>query len=307
MNRSCQLVFAFALAITLGALSGCGKPAPRSFEVNGVVRELKPDGRTVLIAHDEIRGYMPAMTMPLRARSTNELAGIRAGDAIRFRLVVTAEESWIEGVTKIGSNAPASRGAPERASATATAQAPATNAPPRLADLLADITFTNQSGQPVSWSQFDGQALALTFLFTRCPLPEYCPRLARNFSGASRKLAAMPDAPANWHLIALTFDPEFDSPAVLRAYGQAYGQDTNRWSLLATSPTNTARVAQLFGLNYVREGGTINHDFRTVIIDAAGDVQAVWPIGGDTTDMLVAELTKAARASRAPVKNSPAR
>jgi cytochrome oxidase Cu insertion factor (SCO1/SenC/PrrC family) len=81
---------------------------------------------------------------------------------------------------------------------------------------------------------------------------------------------------------------------VLRAYGNAYGANSNHWSFLVTSPENTARLARLFGLNYAKEGGTINHDFRTAIVDAAGELQTVWPIGGDTTDLIVSKLREAA-------------
>ena len=90
----------------------------------------------------------------------------------------------------------------------------ATNAAPRLADLVADMVFTNELNQVVRWLDFEGQAIGLTFLFTRCPVPDYCPRLAKNFAAATRKLRALPDAPTNWHLLALTIDPAFDTPAV---------------------------------------------------------------------------------------------
>ena len=209
---------------------------------------------------------------------------------------MAANESWIESVTKSNSG--------EVGAAVPTAP-PATPTPARLAEVIADIAFTNELGHTVRWSQFDGQAVGFTFFFTRCPLPEYCPRLMKNFAGASRKLAVLSGGPTNWHLLALTFDPEFDQPPVLRAYANAYGANPNRWNFLVTSPENTARIARLFGLNYVKEGGTINHDFRTVIVDALGRVQADWPIGGDTTDMLVAELVKAARATNAAADTPP--
>ena len=278
-------------------LAGCTKPAeptaPRAFTVRGTVREVQADERQVIVSHEEIPGYMAAMTMPFRVKSSHDLAGLAGGDRIRFTLHVTADESWIDGIKKLAATTGPAPGAP----AAGSAAAPTPAAPRRLAEVIAGVTFTNELGQTVRWSQFDGQAIGFTFFFTRCPLPEYCPRLAKNFAGASRKLSAMSEAPTNWHLLSLTFDPEFDQPAVLRAYAQAYGADTNRWSFLVTSPEDTVRLAQLFGLNYVREAGTFNHDFRTVILDAPGRLQMIWPVGGDTTDMLVKELLKAARAT----------
>ncbi|MBI3878805.1 MAG: SCO family protein [Verrucomicrobia bacterium] len=284
-------------ALLVLLLAACGEvrkddpAATNTFAVRGVIRELKPDGHAV-IAHEEITNYMAAMTMPFRLRDTNELRGLAPGDAIRFQLHVAAGESWIDGLVKTGRADPAAKssGAPSADEPIS----PSTNAPTTLAEYLSGITFTNEQGRVVRWREFEGQAIGLTFFFTRCPLPEYCPRLSKNLAGASAKLTAMPNTPTNWHLLSVTFDPQFDTPAVLRSYAQFYGADSNRWSFLTAAPGDIATFARLFGLNYERDGGTINHDFRTVVIDAAGGVRAVWPIGGDTTDLLVTEMVKAA-------------
>src|ERR1041384_6344290 len=215
-----------------GLLAGCSKSAgantPRVFTVSGTGREGQADARQGGGAHEEKPGYMAAMTMPFQAKSSHDLAGLASGDRIRFNLHLNADESWIDRIEKL-----AAAGGPVPRAPDADPVAKSSLATPRrLAEMIAEVTFTNELGQTVSWSQFDGQAIGLTFFFTRCPLPEFCPRLAKNFAGASRQLAAMPEGPTNWHLVSLTFDPEFDRPAVLRAYAQAYGADTNRWSFL---------------------------------------------------------------------------
>jgi protein SCO1/2 len=286
LSRALKL---FPLVCWIVAVSGCREATPttREFAVRGVVVEVRADGASAVIRHEEIPGYMAAMTMPFRARHTNELAGLRPGDEVTFRFHVTRDESWIEQVRRTA-RAPAATNS--------TATPPATNAPVRLVDFVGDMVFTNELGQTVRWRDFDGQAIGLTFLFTRCPVPDYCPRLAKNFAAATRKLRARPDAPANWRLLALTIDPAFDTPVVLRNYAALHGADSNRWNLLVTSPENTRRFTQLFGLNYEPASGTIEHDFRTVVVDAAGRVRTMWPIGGDTSDALVAELIQAARA-----------
>jgi protein SCO1/2 len=283
-----------SLVCWVAALCGCREetPSAREFDVRGVVVEVRPGGAGAVIRHEAIPGYMKAMTMPFRAKDTNELAGLQPGDEVAFRFLVTREESWIEQVRRTA------RATVPAATNTSTPP-PATNAPARLSDFVADMVFTNELNQAVRWRDFDGQAIGLTFLFTRCPVPDYCPRLAKNFAAATRKLQARPDAPTNWRLLALTIDPAFDTPAVLRGYATLHGADSNRWSLLVTSKENTLRIARLFGLIYEPAAGTIEHDFRTVIVDAAGGVQAVWPIGGDTSDALVNELIKAARATNA--------
>src|SRR6185503_20252756 len=108
--------------------------------------------------------------------------------------------------------------------------------------------------------EFRGQALAITFFFTRCPIPEYCPRLSRNFEEVSRKLAAMPHAPTNWHLLSISFDPEFDSPEVLKSYAENYHYDPKHWSFL-TGPTNKiGELAASSNLGYQRADRFFNHD-----------------------------------------------
>ncbi len=264
----------------------------RSFAVTGVVEELKPGGQVAVIRHEAISNYMAAMTMPFRVKNPQELTGVRAGDTVRFRLLVTEDESWIEAITKTGAT---------NTIAIRQSDTPAPSVrPPSLAEAIADITFTNELGHAVHWSQFKGEAVAFTFFFTRCPLPEYCPRLSKNFAETSRRLKAMTNAPANWRLLSISFDPEFDKPSVMRVYGSYYQADSNHWNFLATSPSNTARFASLFGLNYRSENGTINHDFRTVVIDAIGRIQAAWPMGGDASDFLVAELIKGAAVTNSP-------
>lgn len=149
----------------------------------------------------------------------------------------------------------------------------------------------------MSLSDFHGQALAITFIFTRCPIPNYCPRLSRNFQEASRKLLARPNAPTNWHFLSFTFDPDFDTPAVLKAYAQRYQYNAQHWSFL-TGPTNQlAELAAESNVKFDRDNGLFNHNFRTLVIDAAGHLQMVFPTGGDLSDALVTEILKAAAAT----------
>jgi protein SCO1/2 len=260
----------------------------QTFDVRGTVRELKPDGLTAVIRHEAISNYMEAMTMPFRAKATNELAGLQPGDIVAFRLFVTDDESWIDRVTRTGRIA-------DQVSTNTLAPAPSV-IPPRIniVDGLATFAFTNEFGQPVNFGDFKGQAIGLTFFFTRCPLPEYCPRLTKNFASATRKLQALPGAPTNWHLFSVSFDTQIDSPAVLRGYAKAYGYDSNRWSFVTSSQATIDEVARRFNFNFKKEGGTFTHHFFTVVLDSNGYWHAGWPVGGDTSDNLVQEIVKAA-------------
>jgi protein SCO1/2 len=296
----CRIRIVFALSLGLAAATVSCRPGPnalpqtasttnlQTFAVTGVVQSVK-DSRTVVIAHDEIPQYMEAMTMPFRVRDTNELSTIQSGDKVLFRLLVTDEKSWIDRLTKTG-----------RASAPITNDAPpTTNQPPREFDIgrIPDFALTNEFGQPLSLRQFRGNALALTFFFTRCPIPEYCPRLSKNFAEASRRLKAMTNGPANWHFLSISFDP-FDTPPVLRRYAQTYQYDSNHWSFVTGRTNDIHQLTRGFGVSVAPGAGIFNHGFLTAVFDASGKLQRMWPVGGDTTDMLVREIVQGAGTNR---------
>jgi len=171
-----------------------------------------------------------------------------------------------------------------------TNNAPAT---PKHHPLL-DYKFTNELGQAMSLSDFKGQALGITFFFTRCPIPNYCPRLSKNFQQASEKLLATPNAPTNWHFLSVSFDTEFDTPAVLKNYARSYNYNPAHWSFLTGAKEKIAELAKESDASFEKDGGFYNHNFRTLIIDAAGHLQMSFPISGDISDAIVREILKAA-------------
>jgi protein SCO1/2 len=237
---------------------------------------------------------MAAMTMPFKVKTSKELAGVRAGDEVLFLLHVTDTESWIDQIVKIGTVPMAEKAKPSNSQPAQVQVAPAKNP-------LLDYKFTNELGQAVSLNDFRGQALAITFFYTRCPLPEYCPRLSKNFQEASQKLESMAGAPVNWHFLSISFDPEFDTPVMLKAYGESYQYDPAHWSFLTGPPDKIAGLARGSGVSYESDNGTINHNFRTLIIDAAGHLQTVFPTGGNLSGQIVTEIIKAAAATNQPM------
>jgi protein SCO1/2 len=267
--------------------SNTSASSPRVFAASGVIREIQPDTGTVVIRHGAISNYMEGMTMPFKVKVPAELAGFQRGDQITFQLHVTETESWVDHLVKTGTvplaAAQATSGTPSGETALA-----------RLRNALLDYKFTNELGQAVSLNDFRGQALAITFFYTRCPLPDYCPRLSKNFQEASQKLKSMPGAPANWHFISVSFDPEFDSPAMLKAYGESYGYDPAHWSFLTGPGEMIGKLAHAAGVNYKSEDGSINHNFRTLIVDPTGHLQMIFVTGGNLSDQIVAEILKAA-------------
>lgn len=289
----CGWLLAFHSSAAGGPSPGQTNAPARTFLVRGVVMELEPDGRTVVLRHEAISNYMAAMTMPFQARAPGELAGLRQGDLVSFRLQVTETESRVDQIHRTGFVA-----LPEKKAETAAL--PAVSKP-----ALRDYPFTNELGAPVRLNDFRGQALAITFFFTRCPLPEFCPRLSKNFQEASQKLLAMTNAPANWHFLSVSFDPEFDSPAMLKAYGQSYGYEPAHWSFLTGPKDKIGELARAAGVTFAADAGTINHNFRTLIIDAGGRLQMVFPTSGNLSDAIVAEIIKAAAATNPPAAPSP--
>jgi protein SCO1/2 len=276
----------------------------QTFEVKGVVKELKPNGKTAVIAHEKIPDYMDAMTMDFDVKDKRELEGLKPGDSILFRMVVTRDDGWIENVRKLPPVAPTN------ASQIITIDyTNRTNAGPltfrrspiveplAIGDAIPDYKFTNQFGVPISLAQFKGRALGLTFMFTRCPFPTFCPRMSQNFQKAQNALKAKTDAPKNWSLLSISFDPGWDTPERLNSYSKTYNLDTNHWQFATSDLWNIDGITEQFGLTFYRATPTAlpEHNLRTVVIDANGRVQKVF-IGNEwNVDEFVEEMIKAAQ------------
>ncbi len=290
-------------ALVLLSLILCGLPAmaqqapdsPTNQEIHaasGVVVEVNPSEKKVTIQHGDIPGYMQAMTMPFDVKDTNELNGLAPGDPVSFRLIIANNYGWIDQIHKTG----ARTNVPALGNAVSSGR---NIEPLNEGDPLPEYHFTNQLGQAFSTAQFKGQALAITFLFTRCPFPNFCPLMANNFADVQKKLLASPHAPTNWHLLTISFDPEFDTPAVLQNYAQAHGANPARWTFATGALPDISAIGEQFGLAFWKEpAGIISHNLRTVVIDASGRVQKIFVGNAWEPEDLVAEMTKAAAVRR---------
>jgi protein SCO1/2 len=265
----------------------------QSYLVRGVVKKVDPEANRISIQHDEIPDYMAAMTMPFKVKDKAELEGLAPEDTIWFRLWVTEDESWIDRIKKDSTAAPAppQAAAPERESVRIARDVPVLG----VGDLLPDYPLTNQLGQKINLVDFRGQALAFTFIFTRCPIPEFCPRMSRNFQEVYQKLTAMPNAPTNWHLLSISFDPHFDTPSVLQGYSHAFPADPNRWSYATGAMIDIDALTDHFELAIAKRGNDWEHKLRTVVVDATGRIQQILYGNEWTPDFLVDEMVKAAR------------
>jgi protein SCO1 len=286
---------------------GCGREHPlasdrgrspdtnlQTFQVRGLVISLNPAGKEVQIKHEAIPGYMPAMTMPFDVKDTNDLAQLKPGDPVSFRLTVARTDAWIDQIVK--------------ASAAAQTNGPPTSGmfrqvrdvePLSVGEVLPACQLTNQFGQAFSTADFRGQAMAITFLFTRCPFPTFCPRMAVSFAETQGKMLARAGGATNWHLLTISFDPQFDTPAVLKAYGERFKYDPQHWTLATGSLVEVTAIADRFGLVFWHdENGSISHNLRTAVIDARGRIQKLFEGNSWTSDELAAALQSATSDAR---------
>ena len=264
-----------------------------NYVVRGVLKEVRQEEHQLVISHEDIPHFMTAMTMPFSLKDDALLTNAAIGDKVVFQLHVTESDSWvdhIEPLAVVERTAGNLSALPNRSGVSQGGPPPISN----TSNPLRDYKFTNELGEPVSLGEFRGQAIALTFFFTRCPIPQYCPRLSRNFEEVQRKLSAMANAPTNWHLVSITFDPAHDTPEVLRAYATSYHYDHAHWSFLTGASDKIAELARLCDVKFQSESGFFNHNFRTLIIDASNRLQMVFPTSGDLSDAIVQELLKGA-------------
>jgi len=279
----------YLLILAFFALAASAQTNQQFYPATGVVIKANPTNKTVTIKHEAVPGYMDAMTMAFDVKDTNELTGLEPGDVVTFRIVDEKTEGWIDQIKKTG----------------ATTNTPPTTGPFRAVrdvqplnegDALPEYHLTNQLGQAISTAQYKGQALAITFLFTRCPYPNFCPLMANNFSQTARKLLANSSAPTNWHLLTITFDPEHDTPEILRAYAEAHHADPAHSTFATGSLMDITALGEQFGLAFWKEQGSIiNHNLRTIVIDPQGRVQKVFTGNTWQPEDLVAEILKATK------------
>ncbi len=260
------------LAIFLGSCTrNHEKPVDLvTFALKGVVVEIDTARNRVMVAHEEIPNYMMAMTMPFKVKNRALLHDLQVGDSIAATLAVSRTESWLEAITVVGKGEPED---PELVAGAIMARML------KVGDTLPDDAYINQDGRRIRFSDFKGKAVALTFIYTRCPLPDYCILMSNNFARVQKLLASDPSLTNKWHLITISFDPRFDSPRVLKEYGKSYGADFRSWDFVTdpdTSGKTIMKLADALGLTYENdEGGLIAHNLRTVILDADGRISKV--------------------------------
>jgi protein SCO1 len=257
-----HLVCAAGLAL---GIAGCAADNERVFKVRGVVRAPYADG-TIRIQHEEIPGFMPAMTMPFHADAA-DAGDLAPGDQVEFEFRV-GERSKATKFRKLGTVAP-----------TRSGQSQAPHTPVRRlreGEAVPEFSLVDQDNQRVTQADFQGRSTVVSFIFTRCPVPEFCPLIAKKLNMLQAQLPESAGSDGNVRILAISIDPEHDRPAVLRDYGRAVGADFARWRFATGEPEQVDTLARLFAVRIERNGSSLDHTLATALIGPDGKVVEIW-------------------------------
>ena len=276
--RALPAVSLFLLAAV--ACRQAEKPAAQGtvqrFPLRGIVKEVDRAGSQVTVEHETIPGYMQGMTMPFPVRDDPKVVQIlRPGDRIEATLVVDGGNFWLEKLlTKGFVGTPAATAAAAEATDARSGRVvtPEPNRGVQVGDAVPDFALKDQTGATVRLSDLKGEPVAVTFLYTRCPIATACPMTTAKFS----KLDGMLAEAKLGHLLTVTVDPEHDTPAVLADYAKKAGADPKRWKFLTGSPEAVARVASSFGVIYYPEHGQIVHSLAVAVVDPKGRLATIY-------------------------------
>ena len=274
-------------------IAACRGPEARRFDIRGEVLSTDATRGEVMLKHEDIKGYMSGMTMPFKVKDAEMLARFAAGDLVTGTLVVAGNDAWIENLTKVG-----------RVEGSAAAQ-PAPPAPDAASgfellepgDPAPRATFTTQDGDALDFAASRGKAVALTFIYTRCPLPTFCPMMDRQFVAIQRQVKRTPDLRDKVQLYSISFDPAYDTPAVLKKHAESLGADPAIWDFLTGDRDEIDKFAAQFGVEVNRDPAdatNITHRLRTVVIDGKGVIVRIYQGNEWTPDQVVTDLKSAA-------------
>ncbi|HXB70665.1 MAG TPA: SCO family protein [Candidatus Acidoferrales bacterium] len=248
--------------------------AQKRYPVTGIILKIDPPHRTFAASCAAIPGYMEAMVMPFTVRDERALDGLQPGAHVEFTLVVEKDHSYAEAIRV--HHYESLEQEPLRARRLQLLADLETPAGPmdKLApgQPAADFTLTDQAGQRVTLSQFAGKVVAITFIYTSCPLPDYCFRLSNNFGRLSKRFADRMGR--DLVLLSITFDPVHDQPKVLAKYANTWKADSKSWHFLTGPLPDVKAVCRQFGLNFWQDEGSLTHSLHTVVIDRRGKLAA---------------------------------
>ncbi len=250
---------------------------------------LVPDRHELTVKHGDIPGFMPAMTMAYRVKDPKLLDGLSRGDLVTATLNVRESEAWLSAIQRTG-----------RAEISDAGPIPRVMDVLEPGDAVPDTVLQDDNGQPRRLTDWAGRAIAVTFVYTRCPMPDFCPLMERQFAEAQQRILSDKHLAGAAHLVAISFDPQHDTPDVLNAHARARGADPRVWTFLTGTPASVEDVASRFGVSVMREqqdGGALTHNLRTAVIDPRGRLVKIYS-GSEWTPMMLVEDLREARGRR---------
>jgi protein SCO1 len=286
-NRLMRRTWAVLLSSLLILLVSCSKkPAGKRYELNGDVMAVDSAAHQITVAHEDIPGLMGSMTMPFLVASKDDwvFGKIEPGDKIHATLVLS-DHAQLEDINF-------TRQAPDTSDGTSQVRLP------KPGDQVPDFALVNQMGKKVHLAQFHGKPVLLTFIYTRCPLPDFCPLMSSNFSQILKDLHQQPEVFSKAQLLSISIDPEHDTPAVLKAYGERYVDNIDpsfqHWTFATGTTDQVRQAANYFGLAYNGKTGQIVHNLSTVLVGADGKVVKVYVGNQWKPEEVAAEYAKLA-------------
>jgi protein SCO1 len=274
---------ALAFLLLLGA-AACGSN-DREYTLQGQILSIEPNRMQANIKHEEIKGFMAAMTMPYKVRDAKEFADLKPGDLINSTLVVVSNDAYLKNVKKVG----------EAPLAAPTAAPPSATSGFELlkpGEAVPEVPMIDQDGRKTSVASLKGQAVVLTFIYTQCPLPTFCPLMDRHFVTIQERLKADP-ALSKVHLATVSFDPITDTPPVLKKHAQQLGADLTRWTFFTGDRDDIDKFASRFGVTIGRDLSdpkNITHNLRTLLIDPEGKLKKTYTGNEWTPEQILADL-----------------
>lgn len=266
--RAAHFVFVFVLllSLTVAACKG-GQGDEKRYHLEGTVVSIDKAQDRLVIDHKEIPGFMGAMTMPYPTADPKDLDRVSPGDQITADVVVGQNRIRLENIVVVkksdGKSAP-----PGAQLAPSEQQGP-----------VPDFAFVNEDGKRIHLGQYRGKTVLLTFIYTRCPLPDYCPLVTHNFAEIEKALQKSPELYDKTHLLTISFDSKYDTPGVLRNYAKAFVADRStfqHWDFATIPAAENGAVTKFFDVFVSEDQGQITHSLSTAILSPDGRIDKLY-------------------------------
>lgn len=240
--------------------------APRSFKVRGILHAIDPEQKSITVEHEDIPGFMPAMTMPFYYKDEAEVSKIPIGSGISFRFVVTDDNSWVTDVEAINA---------EKVKRATAPKPSAKGTRVREGDRIPEFHLVDQDGKPVTRERLEGRAAVVTFIFTRCPVPNFCPLMSSRFTELQERVSKDATVKEKLHLLSISFDPK-DTPEILTTYAKHHSADPALWTHASGTAEEAGKLTKAFSVYVLEESGTYSHGLCTALIDERGTIVKMW-------------------------------